>query len=199
MSILYRQTWKFKLKFTSQRCFEEPVALRHSRGTISRTRRIPTRLQTNLSFILMKEGKRKDTYLYEKPRCNKGQAAVLSIKSVMVRVEGEVIEVEKSETRTTISSIKRRRAVIFYFYTILYSIWRQECYLTDYITRRYLRYTGTRATTRTLYRSDHICLLKCQGGRVTCDVVSMAGKLQFYKTGNSVYLREVEIRSKNFN
>lgn len=35
--------------------------------------------------------------LNEEPRCDEGQTAVLSIKSIMVRVEGEVIEVEKSK------------------------------------------------------------------------------------------------------
>lgn len=159
----------------------------HSRGTISRTRRIPTRVQANLSFInerRRRKRKKKDTHLYEKPRCNKGQAAVLSIKSVVVRVEGEVIEVEKSETKTTISSIKRRRAVIVYFLqhnTVLY-LAAAMLFNRLHNSPIFTMYTGTRATT--LYRSDRICLLKCQDGRVTCDVVSVwLGNYSFIKYG----------------
>jgi hypothetical protein len=41
------------------------------------------------------------THLYKKPRCDQRQTAVLSIKSIMIRVEREVIQVEESETETT--------------------------------------------------------------------------------------------------
>jgi len=39
-----------------------------------------------------------NTHLYEEPGRDERQAAVLPVKSIVVRVEGEVIQVEKSET-----------------------------------------------------------------------------------------------------
>lgn len=38
-------------------------------------------------------------YLYEEPGCDERQTAVLPIKSVMVSVEGKVIQIEEPETR----------------------------------------------------------------------------------------------------
>lgn len=47
----------------------------------------------------------RDTHLYEEPRRDERQTAVLPVKSIMVRVEGEVVQVEKSETETRIISL----------------------------------------------------------------------------------------------
>lgn len=43
--------------------------------------------------------KRIVTYLYKKPRRDKSQTAVLPVESIMVGIEGEVIEVEESENQ----------------------------------------------------------------------------------------------------
>lgn len=40
----------------------------------------------------------KYTHLYKEPRCDERQTAVLSVKSIMICVEREVIQVEESET-----------------------------------------------------------------------------------------------------
>jgi hypothetical protein len=38
------------------------------------------------------------SYLYEEPRRNKGQAAVLAIEAVVIRIEREVIQIEEPAT-----------------------------------------------------------------------------------------------------
>lgn len=57
---------------------------------------------------------RSDTHLYEEPRRDERQAAVLSAESVMVRVEGEVVQVKKSETETArlVRSARRRTSPV---------------------------------------------------------------------------------------
>lgn len=81
----------------------------------------------------------------------------------MICVEGEVIEVKKSETKI-ISSIRRKHAVLL-LCIILY-FYQQQCYLTDYIIPRYLQYSGTRVTTWRLYRSNHIRFLLIEISRL---------------------------------
>lgn len=50
-------------------------------------------------FYFWKPHSFQDTYLNEKPRCKKGQVAVLSVESVVIGVEWKMIQVEKSEKR----------------------------------------------------------------------------------------------------
>lgn len=49
------------------------------------------------------------THLYKEPRCDERQAAVLPIKSIMVRVERKVVQVEESETEKACLVIKTCR------------------------------------------------------------------------------------------
>lgn len=59
--------------------------------------------------LLMKWYDIKSTHLYKEPRCDERQAAVLSVKSIMVRVERKVIQVEESETETAGLVVKTGR------------------------------------------------------------------------------------------
>jgi hypothetical protein len=42
------------------------------------------------------------SYLYKQPRRDEGQAAVLTIEAVMIRIEREVIQIEEPATRKPI-------------------------------------------------------------------------------------------------
>lgn len=70
----------------------------------------------------------------------------------------------KEEIRGRREREKKKKERISFSFGIKYKLYTTITYLcrasilrlTDYITPRYLRYIGTRATTWTLYRSDHI-------------------------------------------